>query len=114
LADADQRCTRRELAEIYRDKQDHALAMRMAESIREMFPSCPPEEARAIAGHTSIRSSGRVGRTAAGQHTGKPLARASRKLSPVRAAPRSGPPFYASTSTDSSRSTTLLATTSVI
>jgi hypothetical protein len=67
LADADQRCTRRELAEIYRDKQDHALAMRMAESIREMFPSCPPEEARAIAGHTSIRGSGRVGRTAAGR-----------------------------------------------
>jgi len=44
-ADADQRNVRRERAEIYRDKQDQVLAMRMAESIRQMFPGCPPEEA---------------------------------------------------------------------
>jgi hypothetical protein len=37
----------------------------MAESIRQMFPGCPPEEGRVIAAHTSVRGSGRVGRTAA-------------------------------------------------
>ena len=66
-ADAEQRSVRRERAEMYRDKQDQALAMRMAESIRQMFPSCPPEEAQAIAAHTSVRRSGRVGRTASGR-----------------------------------------------
>jgi hypothetical protein len=66
-ADADQRSVRRERADAYRDKQDQILAMRMAESIRRMFPGCPLEEARAIARHTSVRSSGRVGRTAAGR-----------------------------------------------
>src|SRR5438309_6417994 len=39
-ADAEQRSVRRERAEIYRDKQDQVLAMRMAESIRQMFPGC--------------------------------------------------------------------------
>lgn len=66
-ADADQRSARREHARIYRDKQDEVLTMRMTESIRQMFPSCPPEEARAIAAHTSVRNSGRVGRSAAGR-----------------------------------------------
>jgi hypothetical protein len=41
--------------------------MRMSESIRQMFPGCPPEEAQAIAAHTSVRGSGRVGRTASGR-----------------------------------------------
>jgi hypothetical protein len=66
-ADADLRGARRERAETYRDKQDQALAMRMAESIRQMFPGCPPEEAQAIARHTSVRGSGRVGRSASGR-----------------------------------------------
>jgi hypothetical protein len=47
-------------------QQDQTLAMRMAESIREMFPGCPDDEARSIAAHTSVRGSGRVGRTASG------------------------------------------------
>jgi len=67
LGDAEQRSERRERAEIYRDKQDQVLAIRMAESIRQMFPGCPPEEAQAIAAHTSVRGSGRVGRTASGR-----------------------------------------------
>jgi hypothetical protein len=66
-ADADERNARRERAEIRRDKQDQILTARMAEAIRQMFPGCPPEEARAIAAHTSVRGSGRVGRTAAGR-----------------------------------------------
>ena len=63
-ADAEQRSVQRQQAEIYRDKQDQVLAMRMAESIRQMFPGCPPEEAQPIATHTSVRCSGQVGRTA--------------------------------------------------
>jgi hypothetical protein len=40
----------------------------MVTAILKLFPSCPPkEEARAIAEHTALRGSGRVGRTAAGQ-----------------------------------------------
>ena len=66
-ADADKRSLRRERAEAYRDKQDQILATQMAESIRQMFPGCPLEEARAIAAHTSVRGSGRVGRTSAGR-----------------------------------------------
>jgi hypothetical protein len=67
LADADKRSAQRERAEMYRDKQDLAFAMRMAESIHQMFPGCPPEEAAVIAAHASVRGSGRVGRTAAGR-----------------------------------------------
>jgi len=66
-ADAGQRSARRERAEAYRDKQDQALVMRMAESIQQMFPHCPQEEARAIAAHASVRGSGRVGRSASGR-----------------------------------------------
>ena len=47
-----------------RRKQDRELAARMADRIRQLFPRCPPEEARAIALHTALRGSGRIGRTA--------------------------------------------------
>jgi hypothetical protein len=67
LADADKRSAQRARAEIYRAKQDQVLATQMSESIRQMFPGCPPEEARVIAAHTSVRGSGRVGRTATGR-----------------------------------------------
>ena len=66
-ADSEQRSVRRERAEIYRDKEDQVLAIRMAESIQQIFPGCPPKEAQAIAAHTSVRGSGRVGRTASGR-----------------------------------------------
>lgn len=66
-ADADLRSIRRERADAYRDKQDQILAARMTESIRQMFPGCPLDDARAIAVHTSLRGSGRVGRTSAGR-----------------------------------------------
>jgi hypothetical protein len=76
-ADAEQRSVRRERAEIYRDKQDQVLAVRIAESIRQMFPGCPPQEARKIATHTSVRGSGRVGRTASGRALGEEPLRAA-------------------------------------
>jgi hypothetical protein len=66
-ADADVRRTRRERDEVRRVEKDQVLAACMMESIRQLFPGCPPEEARAIAAHTSIRGSGRVGRTSAGR-----------------------------------------------
>ncbi len=67
LADADKRLRQRERAEVYREKQDQVLATRMTSSIRQMFPGCPPAEAERIAAHTSVRGSGRVGRSAAGR-----------------------------------------------
>jgi len=66
-ADSEQRRVRREQAEIYRAKQDQVFAIQMSELIRQMFPGCPPGEAKAIAAHTSVRGSGRVGRSASGR-----------------------------------------------
>jgi hypothetical protein len=67
LGDADLRTARRKRDEAHRAKQDHDLAGRVADAIRELFPHCPPTEANAIAAHTTVRGSGRVGRTAAAQ-----------------------------------------------
>jgi hypothetical protein len=67
LEDADQRATRRVREEMRRMEQDHDLVAHMADTILELFPGCPLPEARAIATHTAARSSGRVGRTAAGK-----------------------------------------------
>jgi len=77
LADADKRHANRERAEQYRDKLDQAFVMRMAESIRQIFPGCPPEEAQGIAAHASVRGSGRVGRTAAGRALDEEAVRAA-------------------------------------
>jgi len=44
-------------SESYREKQDQMLAMRMAESIQQIFPCCPHEEASAI-GRSDIRGAG--------------------------------------------------------
>jgi hypothetical protein len=66
-ADAGERATRREVEAERRIGQDRELTDRMAGAIRELFPGCSPGEARGIAAHTTVRGSGRVGRTAAGQ-----------------------------------------------
>ena len=39
----------------------------MAEEIVRLFPGCPGDRAQAIAAHTGLRGSGRVGRSAAGR-----------------------------------------------
>lgn len=65
LADADARAQRRERDEARRAAADSVLQQRMAAAIRELYPSCPPERAEAIAAHAAARGSGRVGRTAA-------------------------------------------------
>jgi hypothetical protein len=67
LADADVRAARSAREAERRQEQDRDLAERMADGIRKLFPGCPPDEAHAIAAHTAVRSSGRVGRSAAGR-----------------------------------------------
>jgi len=67
LGDADERATRREQDKLRRAQQDQDLAARMTETILRLFPGCPPKEARAIAAQTSVRGSGRVGRTFSGR-----------------------------------------------
>jgi hypothetical protein len=67
-ADADERAKERARSAGLRRKQDRELVIRMTNRIQTLFPGCPPDEARAIAGHTARRGSGRVGRTAAGRN----------------------------------------------
>jgi hypothetical protein len=67
LSDADARARQRERSAARRGREDQDLVARMAEQIRTLYPGCPPEEPRAIAAHTAVRGSGRVGRSAAGR-----------------------------------------------
>ena len=67
VGDAAERATRREQDKLRRAQQDQDLAARMTETILRLFPGCPPKEASAIAAHTSMRGSGRVGRTCSGR-----------------------------------------------
>jgi hypothetical protein len=67
LADSDARLRRRERDRQNRVASDVELRARMAEKIALLFPGCPARRAEAIAGHTSVRGSGRVGRSAAGR-----------------------------------------------
>lgn len=67
LADEDARLRQRERDRERRERQDVELTARMAQEIGRLFPGCPPERAEAIAAHTAVRGSGRVGRSAAGR-----------------------------------------------
>jgi hypothetical protein len=67
LADEEVRLRRRERDRERRADEDVELQKRMAELIDRLFPRCPPERAEAIARHTGLRGSGRVGRSAAGR-----------------------------------------------
>ncbi|MDK9501345.1 DUF2293 domain-containing protein [Streptomyces katrae] len=67
LADADARARRRERDRVRRAAEDVRFTAAFAAEIRRLFPGCPPDRARAIAAHASLRGSGRVGRTAAGR-----------------------------------------------
>jgi len=67
VADAAERAQRREGEAVLRQEQDHRLVAEITERIQALFPACPPDEAQAIASHTAVRGSGRVGRTAAGR-----------------------------------------------
>jgi hypothetical protein len=67
LADAPKRAAKQERDKVRRVASDRDLNVQMADAILRLFPGCPPEEARAIAAHTAVRGSGRVGRTSAGR-----------------------------------------------
>jgi hypothetical protein len=67
LADEDARSRRRDRDAQRRIGEDLELQARMAAEIVRLFPGCPPERAQSIAGQTSLRGSGRVGRSEAGR-----------------------------------------------
>ena len=67
LADEELREARRERDAVRRAGQDVELAHSMQAKLLEMFPGCPAKEADSIARHTSVRGSGRVGRSEAGR-----------------------------------------------
>ena len=67
MSDADARMRRREREKVRQADLDTKFQARLAEQIRRIFPGCPAERASAIAEHTGLRGSGRVGRSAAGR-----------------------------------------------
>ncbi|MGH3149847.1 MAG: DUF2293 domain-containing protein [Streptosporangiaceae bacterium] len=67
LADTEARMRRRERDHERRAAQDVELQARMAKEIARLFSRCPPGRAEAIARHTALRGSGRVGRSASGR-----------------------------------------------
>lgn len=67
LADEDARLRQRERDRERRERQDVELTARMAQEISKLFPGCPSARAAAIAAHTAVRGSGRVGRSAGGR-----------------------------------------------
>lgn len=67
LADAEVRSRRRERDRARRADEDLRLQAELARAIRRLYPACPSERAERIARHAGARSSGRVGRTAAGR-----------------------------------------------
>ena len=66
-ADAPERAARRAVAAVARQAADREYVQELTAAILARYPSCPPAEARAIAEHTGLRGSGRVGRSAAGR-----------------------------------------------
>ncbi|MFC4072293.1 DUF2293 domain-containing protein [Actinoplanes subglobosus] len=67
LSDEEVRARRRERDRERREAADEVFQQRLTEQITELFPGCPPARADEISHHTSIRGSGRVGRSAAGR-----------------------------------------------
>jgi hypothetical protein len=68
LEDAEERAVARARDAVRRRAEDRELVARMAKQIGLLFPGCPPHELAAIAEHTAVRGSGRVGRTEAGRN----------------------------------------------
>jgi hypothetical protein len=64
-SDAGDRARQRERAAAQRKVEDREFTDAFAQRVLELFPACPPAEARLIAAHAAARGSGRVGRTAA-------------------------------------------------
>lgn len=77
LADEALRQARRERDALRRGDQDVELAQSMQARLMKMFPGCPEKEAESIARHTSVRGSGRVGRSEAGRNLSEDALRAA-------------------------------------
>jgi hypothetical protein len=67
LVDAEARRRRRMRDARRRTVEDVRFTEAFTREIRRLFPGCPTERAWEIAAHTSVRGSGRVGRSAAGR-----------------------------------------------
>jgi hypothetical protein len=67
LADQEARARRRLRDVEQRSVEDDFFKDSLGKEIVRLFPGCPPERAEAIAAHAGARSSGRVGRSAAGR-----------------------------------------------
>lgn len=67
VQDAGDRAAARLRAAELRREQDRVLVLQMTKHIGTLFPGCPTAERAAIAEHTAVRGSGRVGRTEAGR-----------------------------------------------
>jgi hypothetical protein len=68
VQDADERAAARARAAVQRGEQDRKLVARMVKLIGQLYPGCPAAEVTAIAEHTAVRGSGRVGRSEAGRN----------------------------------------------
>ncbi len=66
-ADAPERAAARARAAVVRQEEDRDFIAALTGAILQRYPGCPTDEARRIAEHTGCRSSGRVGRSAAGR-----------------------------------------------
>ncbi|HWV98717.1 MAG TPA: DUF2293 domain-containing protein [Candidatus Acidoferrum sp.] len=66
-ADAPERAAARARAAQVRQEEDREFVAALTRKIAQRYPGCPADEARRIAEHTGLRSSGRVGRSAAGR-----------------------------------------------
>ncbi|GGN28931.1 hypothetical protein FHR83_007935 [Actinoplanes campanulatus] len=67
LSDEEARARRRERDRERREAADETFQHDLAAEITRLFPGCPPPRAESISRHTSLRGSGRVGRSAAGR-----------------------------------------------
>jgi hypothetical protein len=65
--DAPERAAARARAAVVRLEEDREFLDALTAAIEQRYPGCPSEEARQIAEHAGLRSSGRVGRSAAGR-----------------------------------------------
>ncbi len=65
LADSEARARQREREARRRAQLDREYVERFALRVRELFPQCPPQKEIAIAEHSCLKYSGRVGRSAA-------------------------------------------------
>jgi len=65
LADEEARAQRRIREARRRAEMDTAYVKRFAQTVRQLYPKCPPKTAKSIAEHACAKYSGRVGRSAA-------------------------------------------------